>query len=885
MKKKVAIVLAAVLLILYTNLAVFAESVDLEAEAIIYEKYSTDVKAMIDGYDIPAFKLNGRLAVKVSYLKNYGFEVVWNEASREVRISQSSDKVITPVIESTFEYVEPGKKTGEAVSTDIKLFANNKQVETCSLSGSSIIYFRDLGEFGELEWNHTEKSYKLYVRTDRPRTEMDAAGVSKTASAAVVYIETYDSYDYVLGSGSGFIVDPSGIVVTNSHVVDYAENIVMRLTDGRKFKSGEVIINDTYRDIAILKFDAENLPAVYLGDSDEIINGQRILTIGSPIGLENTISDGLVSNSRRVLDKQNYIQISAPVSSGSSGGALLNYFGEVIGVTSEVLEGFFFDVTQNLNLAIPINEVKPYIDAALNSYVKIEEEQYKSLVFENGDKYEGYVKNNQFNGKGTLTYVDGGKYEGSWEADYMHGYGVFTEADGTIYQGFWKKGMLQGRGTIAYADGSNYAGSFVDGKREGQGTLTYEDGTCYKGEWENDYMHGKGKKTYSNGDSYEGEFKYDLADGQGTYIWANGDKYVGDFASDKRMGYGALTKTSGSVIEGIWFENKCIGESIPVPSGLEAEAVSSSKINLLWDKSKYAEYYHIYISESEDGEYVPITADNGSKIKVLWNEDICHVLKGIYPDVTVYVKLSAAINGLESELSEAVSVTTFDSVGVPENVSAEAVSSESISVSWDAVQGADSYNVYWSEAEDGEYILYEESYSFENYSFEEFADMSAEAENVSSDTSLLISYLNENQTMYFKVTAVENGIESDYSQAVYATTKKKPAAPIGLWARYTKDKKVQIGWDKVKGADYYHIYLETPFGFMPLYDEDFNVEKVKWKSSYCYEFTGVPEETEYYIYVTSVDNGEESIYSNPLLLYIASDNPEEDDTDNQAEIQ
>ncbi|MDP3057933.1 MAG: trypsin-like peptidase domain-containing protein, partial [bacterium] len=114
--------------------------------------------------------------------------------------------------------------------------------------------------------------------------------------------------------------------------------------------------SSTVRDIAILKIAGVGLPTVELGDSSSISNGDTILTIGNPLGLQNTISQGLISSTNRVINGLNFIQISAPISPGSSGGVMVDYFGRVLGVTSAS-----FVSGQNLNLAIPINEVKPII--------------------------------------------------------------------------------------------------------------------------------------------------------------------------------------------------------------------------------------------------------------------------------------------------------------------------------------------------------------------------------------------------------------------------------------------------------------------------------------------------------------------------------------------
>lgn len=180
--------------------------------------------------------------------------------------------------------------------------------------------------------------------------------IAEKATPAMVYIETFTEDDWLIGTGSGFIIESTGKIVTNFHVIEYSDKISVTFDDGTKMEVVSIVNYDVDRDIAILQVDGKNLPTVPLGNSDTILNGQRVLAIGSPLGLSNTISEGLVSSKNRVIDELSYIQTSAPISFGSSGGALFNSRGEVVGITSAM----FMD-GQNLNLAIPINDLKPLL--------------------------------------------------------------------------------------------------------------------------------------------------------------------------------------------------------------------------------------------------------------------------------------------------------------------------------------------------------------------------------------------------------------------------------------------------------------------------------------------------------------------------------------------
>ncbi|MDZ7828674.1 MAG: DegQ family serine endoprotease [Halofilum sp. (in: g-proteobacteria)] len=155
--------------------------------------------------------------------------------------------------------------------------------------------------------------------------------------------------------GSGFIVSEDGFILTNAHVVAEADEIVVRLEDNREFEA-EVIGTDKDSDVGVLKIDAENLPTVELGDSDELKVGQWVLAIGSPFGLDHTATQGIVSALNRSLPNDTYtpfIQTDVAVNPGNSGGPLFNGDGEVVGINSQIFSrtgGYM-----GLSFAVPIN--------------------------------------------------------------------------------------------------------------------------------------------------------------------------------------------------------------------------------------------------------------------------------------------------------------------------------------------------------------------------------------------------------------------------------------------------------------------------------------------------------------------------------------------------
>jgi serine protease Do len=157
------------------------------------------------------------------------------------------------------------------------------------------------------------------------------------------------------GLGSGFIVSPDGVILTNAHVVAGASEVTVKLTDRREFKARIVGI-DKPTDVAVLKIDAVNLPSVKIGDPAEVKVGEWVLAIGSPFGFENSVTAGIVSAKYRSLPGDSYvpfIQTDVAVNPGNSGGPLFNMNGEVIGINSQIYtrSGGY----QGLSFAIPID--------------------------------------------------------------------------------------------------------------------------------------------------------------------------------------------------------------------------------------------------------------------------------------------------------------------------------------------------------------------------------------------------------------------------------------------------------------------------------------------------------------------------------------------------
>ena len=173
------------------------------------------------------------------------------------------------------------------------------------------------------------------------------------------------------GIGSGFIVSADGIVLTNAHVVADADEVLVRLTDRREFKA-KVLGSDRTTDVAVLRIDAKNLPTVAIGNPDATRVGEWVVAIGTPFGLDNTVTSGIVSAKSRALPGDAavpFIQTDAAVNPGNSGGPLFNMNGEVIGINSQIFSrsgGF-----QGLAFAIPI-DVAMNVKAEIQQHGKVE---------------------------------------------------------------------------------------------------------------------------------------------------------------------------------------------------------------------------------------------------------------------------------------------------------------------------------------------------------------------------------------------------------------------------------------------------------------------------------------------------------------------------------
>jgi YVTN family beta-propeller protein len=317
-----------------------------------------NVDKMIDSSNssIVPVSESGRTLVPVRFVsESMGMSVVWDNATKGITITQGSDIVKMQIDNKNMS------KNDVPFSTD---------VAPCSKNGRTYVPLRILSEsFGKNVFFDrniiiiSEKTKVFDKVVDRqivdtllqrfqtnPKLSIEEIS---TRDKSVVIINSLDKDGEVISQGSGFCI-AQGIFATNYHVIDGAGKLQVETEDGKKYEVEGIVSADLLSDLALLKTKLNpNIPALKLGFDKQKTKGQQIVTIGSPEGLKNTVSEGIISGFRSNLGVD-LIQISAPITHGSSGSPLFDMYGDVIGINTSGLDA------GNLNFAVSINHINDW---------------------------------------------------------------------------------------------------------------------------------------------------------------------------------------------------------------------------------------------------------------------------------------------------------------------------------------------------------------------------------------------------------------------------------------------------------------------------------------------------------------------------------------------
>lgn len=194
------------------------------------------------------------------------------------------------------------------------------------------------------------------IKAERvPKEEMGFEQLAQLASS-VVMIAIHDAGGQTIGTGSGIMIGRDGYILTNNHVTSGGRSYSVRIEDDEMiYKTDELIKYNSVLDLAVIRIRRPLTPIPIYGGAAKLVRGQKVVAIGSPLGMFNSVSDGIISGFRNI-DQVDMIQFTAPTSHGSSGGALLNMYGEVIGISTAGVEN-----GQNINLAVGYESIRMFI--------------------------------------------------------------------------------------------------------------------------------------------------------------------------------------------------------------------------------------------------------------------------------------------------------------------------------------------------------------------------------------------------------------------------------------------------------------------------------------------------------------------------------------------
>lgn len=344
-------------LLVLTNVSGNSEIIFIKLQKNNKIAYINDVPVELDvaPIEIPP----GRIMVPIRFIsESFGAKVFWDQKTETISIYM--DSVLYYKNKSSI--LEEKLKTTEEENSNLK-----REIDELNNQKNDLILQNNMlkTKLSELEKENSDLKEQINALSKKLEEYQNKSSNVETGSeifeknkTKVVLIENYDSKGNLKGIGTGFLATENGKVITNFHVIEGAKYVIVKFIDGKNYKVDGLINYDVDRDIAILKLPIDSIEPVNLGDSDKIKVGDEIFVISNPLGLELTLTSGVISYVNRVIKGKTYIQYTAPTSPGSSGGPLFNKNGLVIGIVTAkiVSEG-----VEGINFAIPINDTKPLL--------------------------------------------------------------------------------------------------------------------------------------------------------------------------------------------------------------------------------------------------------------------------------------------------------------------------------------------------------------------------------------------------------------------------------------------------------------------------------------------------------------------------------------------
>ncbi|OPX44479.1 putative serine protease HtrA [Ruminiclostridium hungatei] len=322
---------------------------------IYYEAYD-GVKYTINKVDQSGRNKSSIIQARVNAMNSIGKTIYYSDFSGNLYRLDENQRVRTKIGYSMGEYLNQSNdwlyytifsEDYEGLNTEYRIKADGQLKQKFDLTGNTVDILR-------LADSHILPEYTPgNLTAPNPETGLLAAKEIARQKNAVVHIKIFDDNENLIASGSGFNIQENGVIATNFHVISGAAAIKCIFDNNSSYEVDYVLNYSELKDIALLHLkDAKGLPVLRLSDSDRIELAEDVLAIGNPMELQNTVSNGIVSGRRKFFGID-FIQTTASISAGSSGGPLFNMSGNVIGITSMTLSG-----AQNINFAIPINYIK-----------------------------------------------------------------------------------------------------------------------------------------------------------------------------------------------------------------------------------------------------------------------------------------------------------------------------------------------------------------------------------------------------------------------------------------------------------------------------------------------------------------------------------------------